>query len=246
SFYSWNTEREGNGATYTSSTVYEADGDVKLYAQWRAKRYALRFNANGGTPVDPDSLGVTYDVAVGSLPTPLREGEYEFVEWNAAQDGSGVKYESSTLYSIDGNLTLYAQWKSTDEGNNNNNDDDDGGNNNNNNDDDDDEEEEDGNDDGGNNNDPTGVATAGSRQILKLYPNPITGGKLMIDSEQLKNLQGLKDKKLKVKIYTLSGSLVGEYAAVYGAKVTTINVGHLASGVYMVKVGDMVGRVVKK
>jgi rhamnogalacturonan endolyase len=211
SFRGWNTKKDGSGSgsVYTSNTTYKVDDNVKLYARWEANSYVLHFDANGGTPIDPDSLEVTYHAAVSSssLPEPSREG-HKFTGWNAAQDGSGETYSSSTIYSVDGNVTLYAQWSKNDDT-------------------------------------QTSVAAVAIQENLKLYPNPVTDGKLVIDNEPLKTQSGFNDKTLKIKIYTLSGSLVGEYAVAYGAKVTIISIGHLADGTYVVKVGSIAGKVVK-
>ncbi|MBN2087958.1 S-layer homology domain-containing protein, partial [Candidatus Peregrinibacteria bacterium] len=41
--------------------------------------------------------------------TPTKTG-YTFSEWNSSSDGSGTTYDSSTVYSVAGSITLYAQW----------------------------------------------------------------------------------------------------------------------------------------
>ncbi|MDR3365863.1 MAG: InlB B-repeat-containing protein [Prevotellaceae bacterium] len=227
-FYGWNTKQNGTGDTYTANTVFEGDDNVTLYARWRAKTYVLRFDANGGTPVDPDSLEVTYNAPVGDMPTPLHERGVEFVGWNAEQDGGGTTYSSTTPYNVADNLTLYAQWEQGDP----------------------DPSDPDPSDPDPSNPDPsnpgtTSVVAIGSHENLKLYPNPIANGKLVISNEQLQNQKGLREKKLKIQIYTLSGGLVGEHAVAYGAKVTVVNVAHLANGIYVVKAGNMAGKIVK-
>ena len=35
---------------------------------------------------------------------------YEFVNWNTAEDGSGIDYNPGATYSADSSITLYAQW----------------------------------------------------------------------------------------------------------------------------------------
>ena len=72
--------------------------------------YTISFNANieGGT-VSPETKNVTYGEVVGELPVPSRTG-YSFDGWNTESNGSGEVYTAETVYRVDGNLTLYAQW----------------------------------------------------------------------------------------------------------------------------------------
>ena len=42
---------------------------------------------------------------------PVCSESYEFEGWNTQPDGTGDSYQPSTLYTIDADLTLYAQWK---------------------------------------------------------------------------------------------------------------------------------------
>ena len=38
-------------------------------------------------------------------------GVYEFVGWNTRKDGRGKTITSNTIVDLDGDITLYAQWK---------------------------------------------------------------------------------------------------------------------------------------
>lgn len=107
-FTSWNTEEDGSGSSYTSETIYISASSSTLYAQWTANTYTLSFNAQGGT-VSTTSKSVTYNSAVGVLPTPTKTN-YTFTSWNTMSDGNGLEYNNATVYNISGNSTLYAQW----------------------------------------------------------------------------------------------------------------------------------------
>ena len=118
-----------DGNTYASKTGYTFDswcsdealtnkvtsipaktrGTKTYYAKWNANNYTLTFDANGGS-VSPTSKQVTYDQAVGNLPTPTRGG-YTFDAWYNSATG-GTKYTSSTIYKVADNLTLFARWNS--------------------------------------------------------------------------------------------------------------------------------------
>ena len=82
-------------------TVY-----VKFVAKTNLKLY---FNVGEGE-VDPASKTVTFNKKVGELPTPTRTG-YVFRGWYTGEDGTGTKYTADTVYKVNDNTTLYANWK---------------------------------------------------------------------------------------------------------------------------------------
>ena len=75
--------------------------DVRVAANWKANTYTVTFDANGGT-VTPQTMTVTYGESV-SLPVPQREG-YVFTGWR------DTVVVSSGIWTIDGDVTLYAMW----------------------------------------------------------------------------------------------------------------------------------------
>ena len=83
------------------------DKEINLSAIWTANKYTVTFNPNGGS-VSETSRTVTYDTKYDELPTPTREG-YTFNGWYTSASG-GVKITASTVVSLTGNQTLYAQW----------------------------------------------------------------------------------------------------------------------------------------
>jgi uncharacterized repeat protein (TIGR02543 family) len=107
-FGGWYTAANGGGTKYEATTKYSTASNQVLYAKWEVNRYTLTFDAQGGT-VNPTSATVTYDSAVGTLPTPTRTG-YTFGGWYVVANGGGAKYETTTIYNVLGNLTLYAKW----------------------------------------------------------------------------------------------------------------------------------------
>jgi uncharacterized repeat protein (TIGR02543 family) len=66
------------------------------------------FDGNGGTPASREATAA-YNAALGSkMPDePTRTG-YTFVEWNTAEDGTGVEFNLATLLIAD--IKVYAQW----------------------------------------------------------------------------------------------------------------------------------------
>ena len=88
----------------TATTVWNYMMDSTAVAQWTANTYTLTLNANGGT-VSSNSLSVTYDAAIGTLPTPTQSG-YTFTGW---QVGSTV-VDASTVWNYTVDTTAVAQW----------------------------------------------------------------------------------------------------------------------------------------
>lgn len=92
-FLGWSPEV---AATVTADTVYTA--------MWSANSYTLYFNTVGGSKCKDQS--VTYDAAIGSLPTPYRMG-YKFMGW---YDEAGNLVEADSLYQVAEDMTLKARW----------------------------------------------------------------------------------------------------------------------------------------
>ena len=116
-FKEWNTVADGSGTSYADKNegnLSSTDGDtVKLFAQWQANNYTVKYDPNGGDGRMEDQ-GRTYDdKAPLTTNTFTFEGK-TFNGWNTADDGSGTHFkdeEVNNLSSTEGDtVTLYAQW----------------------------------------------------------------------------------------------------------------------------------------
>ncbi|MBQ3475856.1 MAG: InlB B-repeat-containing protein [Bacilli bacterium] len=137
-FKEWNTKANGSG--YNGWPVnYSGSGDylwkwydgqygigfytahqLDLYAQWEPIHYTFKFDANGGTG-SMSNLPRTFDVKVNLPKNTFTRTGYVFDGWNSKADGTG------NLKLLDGQevgnettqngkeITLYAQWRKTDE-----------------------------------------------------------------------------------------------------------------------------------
>lgn len=110
-FTGWNTKADGKGTAYVDgdsvkNLTASKDGVVTLYAQWKANRYTLTYNANGGT-VSASSKTLQYGDAFGTLPTPKRDG-HRFLGWYTSATG-GTKVSEATKIGAE-NTTIYAHW----------------------------------------------------------------------------------------------------------------------------------------
>ena len=96
---------DAEGKEVTAETVYTIGGDSTVTAKWTANEYTLTLDANKGE-VDPATVTVTFDAAIGTLPVPTRTG-YTFAGWFDAQ---GNQVTAETVYTIDGDSTVTAKW----------------------------------------------------------------------------------------------------------------------------------------
>ena len=104
-FNGWYTAKSG-GTKITADSEYSAASDQILYAQWKANKYTVSFQENGGSSVSDKT--VTYDANYGDLPTPTKTG-YTFKGWFTSS-GGGTQITKTTTVKITANQTLYAQW----------------------------------------------------------------------------------------------------------------------------------------
>ena len=105
-FLGWYTAK--TGGTKINPSVYTFKNGQTIYAHWRANKYTIVFQANGGS-VSAAKKTVTYGNTCGTLPVPKRT-KGSFLGWYTAKTG-GTKYTSATKYRVAGNITLYAHWK---------------------------------------------------------------------------------------------------------------------------------------
>ena len=105
-FGGWYTD-EALTQLFTETKLPE--GGLTLYAKWTANEYTVSFNENGGDELADDKITVTYGKAYGELPKAQRTG-YGFIGWFTAAQG-GTQITAQSIYAIDGNQTLYAQWR---------------------------------------------------------------------------------------------------------------------------------------
>jgi len=119
-FGEWNTQRDGQGISYTEGAMISMPaGDLTLYPIWEpvssTATYTVDYNANGGSGSHTDTdltSGSTYTVLNQSDAGINRDG-FTFKGWNTAADGSGVAYAAHDTFTVTGNMTLFAQWKKT-------------------------------------------------------------------------------------------------------------------------------------
>ena len=104
------------GATglYVDRKGKTAEQDVWYIAKQIPQEVTVTFDKNGGdTEADPKQKVVPGGSTVGTLPTAPTRKNYTFLGWNTAADGSGTEFIATTPVTSD--ITVYAQWKETQE-----------------------------------------------------------------------------------------------------------------------------------
>lgn len=111
-FTGWNTQPDGNGTSYTAGKSKYAliQGGSVLYAQWKQIPATVHYDPNGGTGTTPDTNGGKGDHTT-LTPNGFTKECWLFDSWNTKKDGTGTKYTDKQAVTLDGDLTLYAQWK---------------------------------------------------------------------------------------------------------------------------------------
>lgn len=113
-FVGWSTTPNGS-AIYANQSQYTmgTSSSYTLYAVWRANRYNIELNANGGT-TETDNIQVAFGSQY-TLPVPVLDG-YNFLGWYDGTEETATAYtddggDSLAAWSFTENKTLYAHWQ---------------------------------------------------------------------------------------------------------------------------------------
>ena len=111
-FGGWYTEQNGAGTQFTAETGIT--GDITVYAKLTANTYRISYNANTTdtvTNMPTAAQTKTHGLAEKlSTTVPTREG-YTFLGWGTTATATAASYQPGDMYSVDGNITLYAVWQ---------------------------------------------------------------------------------------------------------------------------------------
>ena len=115
--YTWN--RASTAQTIAIKTVLKGGGESTTSSRSESinipalEPVTITFNANGGSGTVPSAIN-TYVGVANTIPlNSLTRTGYAFNGWNTASDGSGTAYATGSTITPSGNVTLYAQWKTT-------------------------------------------------------------------------------------------------------------------------------------
>ena len=90
-------------------------GNKKLYAKWKAVRYVIQFDKNGGTGTMKNSPTLKYSTSYTLPKVKFTRKGYSFVGWNTKKDGTGTSFDNKAVVkklTTKNNKTviLYARW----------------------------------------------------------------------------------------------------------------------------------------
>ncbi|MBR6726618.1 MAG: InlB B-repeat-containing protein, partial [Clostridia bacterium] len=109
-FVGWATSSTATVAQHQPGGAYTEEGNVTLYAVWKAyEQCYVTYNANGGT--GKPNAQMKYDNVPLTLSKikPKRDG-YIFQGWATSEDAKTAQYQPGDRYSKEGDVTLYAVW----------------------------------------------------------------------------------------------------------------------------------------
>ena len=120
-FNGWNTDASGTGTAYNGGDSFTVNGNVTLYAQWTSgsgggTTYTITYDANGGQGTvssQTAAAGASVTLAGGG---GLSSTGKTFSGWNTDASGTGTAYNGGDSFTVNGNVTLYAQWTSSGSG----------------------------------------------------------------------------------------------------------------------------------
>ena len=111
-FTGWNSNAGGTGIGYAVGDTYTVTGNVTLYAQWQSQS-TVTYSANGASGTAPSAQTVDpgTEITLPGAGTMTYIGR-KFIGWNTQANGGGTSYEEGAVYTVNGNVTLYAKWQS--------------------------------------------------------------------------------------------------------------------------------------
>lgn len=112
-FSGWSSTKNGSVEYYDMQVVSFTES-VTLYAVWKSKtKYTITFYSNTAAS---ESKSIETYMTNDGISLPLNEyenGDKKFIGWSTNKDAVSAEYQDGeTIYSLSGNLNLYAVWSS--------------------------------------------------------------------------------------------------------------------------------------
>ena len=135
-FEGWYKEANCTNKASEANGTYTPGANITLYAKWRAITYTIKYNGNGATGGNTESVVHTYDTVKAlrengytrnytviynhnykESTNVSKTGTYTFKNWNEKSNGTGIVYGNKesvlNLTATNGaTINMYAQWES--------------------------------------------------------------------------------------------------------------------------------------
>lgn len=108
-FQGWAKSPTG-AVEYQPGSAYGLDANTTLYAIWKAEKYTITFNANGGSGA-PGNQTKTYGQTLTLSSTKPTRTNYNFLGWATSSGASTAEYQAGGSYTNNAAVTLYAVWQ---------------------------------------------------------------------------------------------------------------------------------------
>lgn len=116
-FLGWATSVSATApnSSYDPGDSYSSNANLKLYAVWKAHKYAIKFNANGGSG-SMSNLAMTYGVKKALTANAFSRTGHTFLGWTTNSSGTGTLYaDKAQVQNLTANdnatVNLYAKWR---------------------------------------------------------------------------------------------------------------------------------------
>ncbi len=109
-FAGWRLITGAGSTDITAGTQVSFAGDHTLTAIWTANTYSVAMDVNGGSPLEPATISVTYDEVFSNLPTPIWTGR-TFLGWYTEAENGELVNGETVVKITDNTSTLYAHWQ---------------------------------------------------------------------------------------------------------------------------------------
>ncbi len=116
-FLGWATSSSATTATYAAGATYTGNSSARLYAVWKRIRYTITYDGNGGTgATGPNVPSASQEFYAGTTVT-INDSCYTktgrtFIGWSTNKNATSAAYTAGQSgVKFDGDITLYAVWK---------------------------------------------------------------------------------------------------------------------------------------
>lgn len=107
----WSESENAKEPEYDAGDLFALNKATTLYGVWEMKTYTIKFDTNGGSPSIENKTKRYFEKLQLPDTIPAKEGS-TFMGWGISSEAVAARYQPGGLLSENGDITLYAVWKS--------------------------------------------------------------------------------------------------------------------------------------